>query len=101
MSTPEKTLLPLSAEVTRAINERLHVTKQSKKWLANRMNKEYGRVKRMLNINDVQQLSIDDADAMLVLLGSSLRDVLTAPVVETLQEDISNSLSKHRVSWRQ
>lgn len=102
MLTPEKThpAMTLTEEVTHAINERLHVKKKSKKWLAYQMNTDYGRIKRILNINDSQQLSLDEANEILILLDSSLRDVLTAPVVETLHADISNSLSKYQIAWR-
>ena len=99
ISTPENPHT-LADEVKSVINNRLQMQKQTKKWLAARTGTDYGRVKRVLNSTDSQPMTVDEADQMLLALGSSLRDALTAPVIDTLAEDIAQSLKKMRVNWR-
>lgn len=101
--TPEKTpgtfRLRLGGEILNVINEKLRLQKQTKKWLAAQIGSEYGRVKRQLSYSDMQPLTIDEADHMLMILGSSLTEVLTAKLISDLDSGIADILKRHYVVW--
>lgn len=69
--------------------------KRSKKWLANSLGMDYGKVKRVLSETSNQQLSLSVADNMLFLLGSNLREVMSSQVIKLLRKDIESDIDKY------
>jgi hypothetical protein len=86
MIAPGKTLVEVN--VVREITHRLQLRKLSKKWLAYNLDMDYGKVKRILNIEHEQQLSLTVADNMLRLLGSDLQSIITLYAINELPKKI-------------
>jgi hypothetical protein len=93
MTTPENSTIEI--EIAHEISLRLSRRNRSKKWLAHELNMDYGKVKRILSEANDQQLSLYVADKMLMLLGSSLREVISRPVIQSLKSDIEYNLKKY------
>lgn len=65
------------------------------KWLAHMLDMDYGKVKRILSESCEQQLSLSIADQMLILLDSSLREVMSRPIINSLKIDLERLLNNY------
>jgi hypothetical protein len=79
-----------------AICDILASQKRSKKWLANELSMDYGKVKRLLSLRSKQQLTISIAERMLRLLGSDLHTVIMSSLISEIRHKIIEVLNEYR-----
>ncbi|MFZ1872210.1 MAG: hypothetical protein WAU54_05395 [Chania sp.] len=85
----------LEVQIASEIKSRLRKQDRSKHWLATEVGLDYGKVKRVLNDRDSQQLSITVANSMLMALGTNLTDALLGEIIQAIREDIERDLAKY------
>ncbi|WP_422527668.1 hypothetical protein [Serratia fonticola] len=74
--------------IIKKIRKALAARSLSIMWLSQKSGIPYSRLQRVLDPNVAQQMTVKDADAMLVALGSSLQNEMAAPIVERFRRDI-------------
>lgn len=93
--TPEKTAI--ERKIAQEITNMLKNQDRTKYWLSNKLGMDYGKVKRVLNLKDNQQLSLSVAENMLSALGSNLEAAMLGHVIRSIREEIDRGLAKYDI----
>lgn len=90
--TPEKMPKKTAIEnlMVQVITLRLKTQERTKHWLSAKVGIDYGKVKRVLNEKEAQQLSFSTADDMLAALGSSVKEAMLDHVVSDIRNDVES-----------